>query len=306
MDYKEVASLKMKRLTDLRYLEDTIDMEQGLNRGAMANKKMLVYAPPKTGTLSLEFMIGSYLAAHDPSFDRTTHILHNHDNGNLINHLKIPAYLEPNDLRQNLVVRDLIKYKEASQGHIRIVSSFRDPLRRAMSDLFHNIQYAFIEKEQHGINAIRFDECRDRLLKILAYYENLPHSLEEIDDDFFSKYRFDKQAKCCYINRGHYEVVAVTLEHSAIWPEILEGTFNFKDIRPLHIHRTADKILGQKYQEFKQQLELPANLIYRIYFGGRHQQNILRWFYTPTEIKALYQHALKYYGPKSAARSDGQ
>ncbi|WP_341582308.1 hypothetical protein [Marinobacter metalliresistant] len=69
---------------DLSYLERLIDFEGGVDRGPMSGKKYLIYAPGKTGTVSIYTSILKQLSQENDYSDVLNMMLHNHNNASIV------------------------------------------------------------------------------------------------------------------------------------------------------------------------------------------------------------------------------
>lgn len=282
----------------LRYLKEAVDYEGGRDRGSLSEKQLLVYAPMKTGTVTLYHALCGYMTKHRQWYMAERGLLHNHHNRALLNNLKVPDHIDASKLVKRSIVADLIRYKQLTGGHVQIVSSFRDPLDRSISYLFQHIDDLVTRECRLSLDDITFGMCREKLQKHLMRVLGENHPLEEIEDDFFEQEMFDHESKSCYVNRGHYELLVLCLEHVEHWRAALENHLGYKGIEIDRHHATRTKSLAKFYSEFKDNLELDEELLQRIYFGEHAQQKQLRWFYSDREIEGLFQQSIKRYGPQ--------
>ena len=274
---------------ELGYLENVIDFENGLDRGKLSEKEILVYSPAKTGTVSLYFSLKNFLGLDD------NQMLHNHNNWSLVNSLKLPDNLTIDQISARPIVRDLLAYKTRAGGQVRIVSSYRDPLSRAISLVFQFMENLVVRKQTHTLQDISYEMCYNRLLTNLNNFLQAKHPLEEIDPAFFENQSFDHATKTCYVKKANYEILVLCLEHSSYWPSAFKRSFGYKTLNISNQNRSEDKVISSLSREFKEKLELPPNLIRQVYYGNHRQREHLRWFYTETEIEEFCNSSLKLY-----------
>lgn len=281
-----------------QYLEKAIDFRGNMNKGPLSGKEVLVYSLPKTGSSTLHESIKFYLAPRRNWNPPEFFILHDHGNTSLVSVLQVPPPLRAAELLNRFVIRDLLKYKKLTRGHVQVVSSYRDPLNRAVSQVFQNVYDLVFRERKCDVNDLMFDECYEMLCGTLRYYLDAHHPLEEVEERFFEEHTFDHDAKCCYVDRGHYEILAVCLEHSSSWKRALERHFGYKGIEILNRNVTSTKEVATHYQYFKERLELPREVIDEIYWGDHPARRHLSWFYTRDEIHNFHRTALHRFGPK--------
>ncbi len=286
-------------LDELRYLERAADLEGGGNHGPLSGKKIIVHTPRKTASTSLVHALGEYYQAAEGWDFRRQKILHSHDNQSLV--IQIRKTLPPADmaaLAGRSVVRDLLRYNRLTRGPALVLSSYREPLGRALSTVFQRVQAAEYVERSMPPGSLTFRSHRDWLLGYLEKMAGgLQHPLEEIEPAFFEQHAFDHREKCCWVDRGHHRILVVCLEHSGRWSRILERKLGCRGIQVGTANTLARKDAGDRYRAFKEQLRLPAELIHEVYYAGR-ERKYLEWFYTEDEIAAFHAAALERYGPK--------
>ena len=284
-----------KSVDKFRYLEKVIDFENGIDLGPLAEKEVLVYAPEKTGTVTLFHTLGNYLTENGPWKDYKEKLLHNHRNDFLINSIKITSLeITKGFLRSRKIIKDLAEYKRLTNRSLLIVSSFREPLDRAISNVFQGLDKRVFIDHVLKPEEVDFNEVKEQLLDFLKK-RNFYHSLEDIEPDFFVKEQFDKEKKCCFVDRGHYRILVVCLEHSDRWKRIFETELGYNGIDIVYGNQTSKKQIARMYSDFKKNLSLPDSIIKDAYFNGP-AVNYLKWFYTDDEIEAFYKRSLEQYG----------
>jgi glycosyltransferase involved in cell wall biosynthesis len=291
-DYVSDQAVELERLA---YLEMTHDYEGGKERGPLSGKVGLVYAPTKTGTVSLFWSLGKYLATSRQSQCVERHMLHNHHNNALINHLRPPTGLGRNELSRRLIIRDLIRYKALTGQSVCLASSYREPLSRLISDVFQQIERDINKRGILRIEEVTHELGHEKLLQTCKHALRQGHSLEEVDENFFDKYEFDHETKSCYVHLDSCQILVVCLEHADQWQSAFERHLGFHGIEIQHVNRAEDKNIATLYREFKQQLVLPRDVIEHVYFGDHAQQRAIRWFYTEEEIERFYRDAIECY-----------
>jgi len=290
------ASNREKALHELRYLEEVIDYENRRERGPVSGKEVVIYSPGKTGTTSLYFSIYNYLKDRREWQDPKDFMLHSHYNYLLIENLKLPNGLSVNELADRYVIRDLIKYKELKGEHIILISSYREPLSRAISDTFHTLEDSVNKHQKTNPDDLSFELCYERFQEALSFIlDQDHHSIEEVEEGFFDRYSFDHLTKSCYVKRPHLEILLLCLEHSSHWQAAFEKHLGYHGIEIITANVGSERKLSGLRREFEENLRLPRDLIWEIYFGDHAQQKALRWFYTEEEIGEFYQEALTRY-----------
>jgi glycosyltransferase involved in cell wall biosynthesis len=286
---------KQLALDQLRYLEAAIDNEHGKDRGPLAGKEILVYAPEKTGTSSLYWSIYEYLGNELQIRNPEYRILHNHNNRLLINNLKLPSNTPPHDLERRALVRDLMMYKQLTKGHLQVVTSMRDPLARAISHTFEVLEGFVVHKRTMARADLTPEVCHEWLHRILASFLNQPHPLQEIDTDFLHEMSFDRSTKWSHYELPNCGILALTLEASSVWKDALASSFGYQKLEVITRNIGAEKEFADIRKAFESDLKLSEDYIGNIYFGDHILRKALNWFYTKEEVNAFYQRALARY-----------
>ena len=280
---------------ELSYLEKIVDFEGGVDRGSIAEKEILIYSPGKTGTVSLYHSIGTYCANAFSWDGYQKKLLHNHKNAALLTTIKIVSPdITHSFLEKRQIIKDLIEYKRRLGQQLIIVSSFREPVSRAISNVFQQVDKQVFVDGSKDIEDFDFNEC-EKMFWHLSGFENFRHPIEEFDPGFFDREKFDKEKKCLLVERGHYKILVVCLEHSDKWGEILESELGFSGIDIQTHNKAKTKGVSQHYSEFKRNLSIPKSLIKRIYYKSSYV-NYLNWFYTKEEVDQFYKTSLSSYG----------
>ena len=278
-----------------RYLEKIVDFENGIDLGPLAEKEVLIYAPEKTGTVTLFHTLGKYLSENGPWEDYKEILLHNHRNDSLINTIKITSpEISKRFLKTRKIIKDLVEYKRLTDRSILIVSSFREPVDRAISNIFQGLDKRIfidhvLQQEDVDFNDVKKQLCD--FLKKRKFY----HSIEEIEPDFFEREQFDKEKKCLFVDRGHYRILVVCLEHSDRWKGIFETELGYGGIDIVCGNQASKKKIARMYFDFKKNLSLSDSIIKDTYFKGPAVK-YLKWFYTDDEIENFYERSLALYG----------
>lgn len=291
-DYLSDQNLELEQLA---YLETTHDFEVDINRGPLSGKDVLVYAPAKTGTVSLYWSVGNHLAKQRQWRRIERHMLHNHYNKALIATVRTPEGPGVDELSDRFIIRDLLRYRELIGRPVYLISSFREPLSRIISHIFQQIDGDIGVRGVLQIGKVTPDIAYEKFLYMCMLDLVRCHSLEEIDDEFFDKHVFDHETKSCHVHQPYCETLVVCLEHSGRWQSAFERHFGFHGIKIQRANRAEDKAIATLYREFKEQLVLPRDMIEYIYFGDHAQQRALRWFYTDEEIDGFYRDAIERY-----------
>ena len=273
---------------DLCYLEKIVDFEHQENRGVMAEKEILIYAPAKTGTTSLYESIGAYGVDEFSWGTYENRLLHNHNNTALLDNIKsMSPEITDSFLEKRMIVRDLVEYKRNVGKKLLIISSYREPISRCISNAFNAIDDHLFVNKTHRVEDFDYAAC----LKILRnYLDNIDtfHPIEEIEPEFFEKEIFDKENKYLLVDRGHYKILLLCLEHSDKWQDALSSQLGFDGIK------ASEKAVYGMYKDFKERLRLPYSMIRDIYYDGPFAR-YLKWFYTKEEIDEFFRVSLAKY-----------
>jgi len=279
---------------ELRYLEKIVDFEDQTNRGAIAKKEILVYSPGKTGTTSLFHSIGAYCAKAFSWESYKNRLLHNHRNIALLKNIKSTSpEITDAFLEKRMIVKDLVEYKRNMGQKLLIVSSYREPISRYISNAFNIINNHLYISKTHSIEDYDYAACLKLLRKYLDISNTL-HPIEEIEPDFFNKEIFDKENRYLLVDRGHYKILLLCLEHSDKWQDILSSQLGFDGIEILRSNQASKKDVSKMYDEFKERLRLPFSTIHDIYYDGPFAK-YLKWFYTEEEIDDFFKESLAKY-----------
>jgi hypothetical protein len=282
-------------LADLRYLERITDFEDAIDHGPMSGKEILVYAPGKTGTVSLFRGIQDYLIkAHGSNPHRA--MLHNHSNRHIVGNLRCnPDAPSREQLLERVIVRDLVDYKSLTGGELLVVSSYREPLSRAISSIFQQLEQK-VSREGLEPRSLSVARCKAFVRQWLAStMEHFEHPLTEIEPDFFRTQCFYRSTRSCYLERNHYRILALTLPHVECWSDACERHLGWKGVRFDHQNNAEQKPLGALYRRFKAKLRLPASLIRRLYHDSAETE-YLRWFFSAAEVDIMCAKAIRDYG----------
>lgn len=288
-----------EELDRLAYLEKLIDFEGGVNRGPLTGKDFLVYAPSKTGTVSLFQSLCRHIAEPGDQNRPERRVLHNHSNAQLVGNLKFsPGAPAEAELLDRPILRDLLRWKALHEKPVTIISSFRDPLSRGISDCFEPMQTE-VDAGRRRLEDISYEECfewlRSWLDRALVYQF---HPLEEIEPGLFSQAQFNQRTKSCLVNRGDCRILTLSLHHVERWQTALEHALGFEGIHLVRANSAEDKAIASAYRAFKARLRLPVQLIERLYFDSA-QTKYLCWFCTSAEVEDFYQAAIMNYGERS-------
>ncbi|WP_440998040.1 glycosyltransferase [Arhodomonas sp. SL1] len=300
-----LSAAERHELQDLRYLEEGIDGESGDDKGPLAGKEVLVYAPEKSGSVSLYHSIGRYLATHGGGADYHKRVLHNHHNQALAGVLRLPAGMDPDRLaRERTIVRDLVRYNHLLGRELTVVSSMREPLSRVISGVFQHLEDQVTRRGTLKAEEVTYEHCRAVLEHMMEHFLRRPHPLLEIDPAFFERHRFDKERKRCCVTEDGLRILVVTLEGAEYWQDALEQCLGYSGIEVTTHNTTGGKpLIAEHYEAFKSRLRLDEKVIRRIYYGDDPPAQELRWFYTEPEIEAFYERALARYGRKESRRA---
>jgi len=285
-----------KSLAELRYLERLIDFEGAMDHGPLSGKDILVYAPGKTGTVSLFTGIQAHLVKTRGWLDADRKMLHNHSNRHIVGNLKLDVQSPSREqLLERTIVRDLVDYKALTGSELLIVSSYREPLGRAFSSVFQQLDDA-IRRGDRTPDALSLPECEHLVLEWLATtMEHFDHPLTEIEPAFFETETFDHSSRSCFVQRDHYRMLVLTLPYADAWARACERHLGLDGIEFVHQNNADQKSLGAVYRQFKAELRLPADLIRRLFYDSA-ETACLRWFFSAAEVDELCDRAIESFG----------
>lgn len=289
-------------LADLRYLERVSDFEGGMDRGPLSGKQILVYAPEKTGSVSLFAGIRDYFASELEWSTVSRRMLHNHGNTPLIQTLKLGADVPvPDRLKTRTIVRDLVEYKRLLGDSVLIVSSYREPLGRTISYVFHAFRNDVLSGRLDA-KQLTVKRCervlRSKLEWTAAHFE---HSLTDIEPGFFRSERFDLSTRNCFVERDGYRILVLSLPHVDAWSPAFERHLGWKGVEFQHCNSAEQAALASIYRRFRSTLRLPVDLIRRLYHDSADTQ-YLHWFFGASEVDALCRTAIRDYGNANSSR----
>ena len=282
-------------LDKLRYLEKIIDWENKIDKGPLSGKEILVFSPGKTGTLTLYHTIGRYLSQKRSWDSYTKKMLHSHNNATVLNNIKsLSSDIELDTIKDRMIIKDLVEYKQLMNQPLWIITSYRDPIQRAISGVFQKVDKAVFVDKSAKPKDYHYNRCIKQI-RVFLDAMRIHHPIEEIDPEFFSTRTFDKEKKILLVEKGLLKILVVCLEHSDKWQDILEKQFNLKDIE-LSIQNQANKKgVKDMYADFRKKLYLPDSVIKDIYYNGPYTKYV-KWFYTDQEIETFYNRSLDLYG----------
>ena len=285
-------------LGELKYLEKIIDVEGGEEKGLISDKEILVYSPSKTGSVTLLQSVGNYLSQKCKREEPVINLLlHSHSNMTVLENIKsIEDGIDRDFLKTRSIVKDLIEYKRLKNKPLIIISSFREPLSRAISNVFQRVDNLVYRDRKIAPGGFDYDKYLSLLYRFVRM-KNFRHPIEEIEPDFFATNQFDKDRKCLLVDRGHCKILLVCLEHSDRWKNILATELGFDGIEMTLHNQASEKMVAQMYSDFKSNLSLPRAFIKNLYFNSSYVK-YLRWFYTEGEIEAFFQQSLGKHGSK--------
>jgi hypothetical protein len=287
---------------ELTYLEQVIDLEDGSEHGPLSGKELLVYSPAKTGTVSLSHSLMAALGLGAGGVDPSTRLLHSHSNEALARRIRQPAWLPEGFCGERRLVADLVRYRRLTGQHTRIVTSYRDPLLRLISNVFQFLEGAVVRYGRLTEDAIDFERCHAEFLRRIPKVLDEVHPLEEVLPDFFEAHTFSREEKCCYYREAGLEVLVLCLEHSDRWEPAIAQYLGLRDVKVGHLNRVEDKVLRAAHDDFVARLRMPEEQIRSFYYGEQRVHRLLEWFYTAEEIDGFCRRACERFGEGHANR----
>ena len=159
---------------------------------------------------------------------------------------------------KSISITELISYISTKVNKLYLIDVYRTSLERKISEYFDKLPLHFNNTEENLTNY--------NIQLLIDRFNRLFHCMQE-SDYFFEKYSIAKLSKAKtfnfvdkYIvcNENNICFVKLRLRDTAEWTTILSRLFG-KKIVIIDDHCSSTKIIGKKYNEFKQQYFLPSN-----------------------------------------------
>lgn len=280
---------------ELSYLDELMDFESGVDRGPLSGKEYLIYAPGKTGTVSIYESIIEQLAKDIGYSSAVNKMLHNHNNTSIVSVIKNSSNLSKREILDKCIVRDLIELKKERGERLNIITSFRDPLKRAISGTFQQLD-TLVSRGDVSIPEISYDDMYQRLMSNLQDFLVSKHPLEEFHDGFFDVYSFDHQLGNCCVRFKEFNVLVLCLEKSDSWENSLRDFTGFSNLTLRKSNAVSQKVVASLHDQFVDQLRMSRDQIADIYYGDKPQHRQLSWFYTKSEIEEMFKKSVLRFG----------
>lgn len=280
---------------ELSYLDELIDFEGGFDRGPVSGKEYLVYAPGKTGTVSIYESIVEQLSKDVGYSSAVRKMLHNHNNASIVSVVRNFSSLSKAELLNKNIVRDLIELKKERCESINIITSFRDPMKRAISGTFQQLD-DLVARGDVSISDVSYDDMYQRLMRNIQDFLVSKHPLEEFHDGFFDVYSFDHQSGNCCVRFKEFDVLVLCLEKSDSWENSLRDFTGFSNLTLRKSNTVSQKVVASLHDQFVDQLRMSRDQIADIYYGDKPQHRQLSWFYTKSEIEEMFEKSVLRFG----------
>lgn len=227
---------------------------------------IIIYCPPKVGSTTL-------VSSLRLSLGDLANVIHIHDE------VMLGVLTEIKDI----TVNEIICYLSTVINKVYVIDVYRTPIERKMSEYFDKLSFHFNNEETNIMN-YKIELLIERFNKLFPYLGVGEHYLdkyniaEPIGFNFAEKYTVQKIKNVDYVKLRICDV--------SDWSDILSKILN-KRIVIVNDYLTEDKLLGEKYNEFKSNYRLPINFYELVrkdsnlcyYLNEKERKNYLEKWY---------------------------
>lgn len=234
---------------------------------------ILLYCPQKVGSTSL--VTSFRLSASDKYFT-----MHTHEDlifkalGNLENSI----YVE--DIIKNTCMKNV---NTMSPRKIYIIDVYRTPIERKISEYFHDLSSYHFNNTEDNIAEYSLQKIINRFNDIFPHVSNEDYYFEkynimDTDMSIYSDikpmaYEFNFKKKYLLYEKNGVTYIKLRLKDSSEWGQILSEIFN-TEITVVYDYETRDKNIGELYNKFLNEYQLPFN-----YFKMIEECKYLKLYY---------------------------
>jgi hypothetical protein len=199
---------------------------------------IFLYCPPKVGSTTL-------VTSLRISLGKLANVIHIHDE----------IMLSVLTGIRDITINDIIKYTSYVTSKVYVIDIYRTPIERKMSEYFDKLSFHFNNTEENIIN-YNIEILIERFNKLFPHVASSEHYIEKypiIKPEYFNvndKYIIQQNDNIYYLKLRLMDVDE--------WSTILSKLLNVK-IVIINDYFTSNKILGNKYQIFKENYKLPSN-----------------------------------------------
>jgi hypothetical protein len=205
------------------------------------NNYIFIYTPPKVGSTTL-------VTSLRVSLGKTYNIIHIHDE----TMMRVLTGIN------NVKINDIINFLSNKGENVYVIDVYRTPIERKISEFFEKISPYHFNNTTDNISKYSIERISDRFNKIFPHIENGDHYFEKYD--ILNPIPFDFEKKYTVQSINNIKYIKLRLCDSGSWASILSNVFQ-TDIVIIHDYKTADKSIGQLYNNFKNEYKLPSNYL---------------------------------------------
>ena len=205
------------------------------------NNLIFVYTPPKVGSTSV---VSSIRISASSKFS----VLHIHDDL-MLNVLT--GY-------KDITVNDVILYNKNLGKNIYVIDIFRTPIEIKMSEYFEKLACYHFNNSEENLKKYSLEKITKRFNKLFPHLSN---------DDYFKQVyniptpeKFDFQNKFLLVDKNGIKYIKLRLMDSSEWGNILTRILE-TEIVMVNDYKTENKIIGELYNNFKNNYKIPCNFI---------------------------------------------
>lgn len=220
---------------------------------------IFVYTPPKVGSTTL-------VSSLRISLRNNFNIIHIHDEImlNVLTGIK------------GIKIMDIINYLSKDGKTVFVIDVYRSPIERKISEFFEKISPYHFNNSNENISNYPITRITERFNKVFPYLD--------IDEHYFKYYNieqpipFDFNKKYTIQLVDNVQYIKLRLCDSNHWASILSDVFKTEVVLILD-YKTDDKVIGNLYNNFKNEYKLPIN-----YFDIIKDNKYLNFYYSADEI----------------------
>jgi len=229
------------------------------------NNYIFIYTPPKVGSTTL-------VSSLRISLGKSYNIIHLHDE----------VMLSVLTGINNITINEITFYLSSIGKNVYVIDVYRTPIERKMSEFFEKISPYHFNNSEENINKYNIKRISNRFNKLFPHIENGDHYFDKYNiNEFIIPFDFEKKYTLQTINNINY--IKLRLCDSQMWNNILSLIFQ-TEIVLISDYKTEAKIIGEIYNNFKNEYILPIN-----YFEHIKQCKYLNFYYSKQERKDYLQ-----------------
>lgn len=161
----------------------------------------------------------------------------------------------------NVSVNEIINYISQKGNNVYVIDVYRTPIERKMSEFFEKISPYHFNNTEENINKYSIKRISNRFNKLFPHLAIGEHYFDKFNIENPIPFDFEKKYTIQKINNIKY--IKLRLHDSKIWGNILSQIFQ-KEVVLIQDYQTTDKCIGEIYNKFKKEYEIPFNYYYLI------------------------------------------